>query len=227
MEKQFLEVFKTLDLDKRNIELFDNVTVIRVSATKSRDFVRVYIKSDHLIPKASIYKVEKLLRKSLFVKGQGKVKVYESFNLSDMYTAESLYDAYKDSIMLEIGNCSIFDKTLFENAAISFTDADTMHLDIEDTGFLELRKDELTRILEKIFTERCGVKVNITYSFTKPVKKEKPLEIVHEYTEPELPREADTAKQDKPDLPEGFDSNTQPPNEMMDRDFKNKDTNKK
>ena len=30
-----------------------------------------------------------------------------------------------------------------------------------------------------------------------------------------------------PDMPEGFDPNTQPPNEMMDRDFQNKDKNKK
>lgn len=168
MEKQFLEVFKTLDLDKRNIELFDNVTVVRVSATKSRDFVRVYIESDHLIPKASIYKVEKLLRKSLFVKGQGKVKVYESFKLSDMYTAESLFDAYKDSILVEIGNYGVAEKTLFENADITFTDPNTMHFEITDTGFLELKKDELTRILDKIFTERCGVNVNITYTFNKP-----------------------------------------------------------
>ena len=57
MDRYFKDVFRNLNLDKRNIELFENVIVDRVCATKSGDFVRVYITSDHIIPKASVYKV--------------------------------------------------------------------------------------------------------------------------------------------------------------------------
>ncbi|MCR4787480.1 MAG: PolC-type DNA polymerase III [Lachnospiraceae bacterium] len=176
MDKLFPDVFRTLNLDKRNLEMFEKVIVDRVCATKSRDFVRVYITSDHIIPKASIYKVEKLLRKSLFVKGAGKVKIYEKFILSDLYTPQLLFEEYRDSMMLEIGNYSAIDKALFENAEIEFTDPYHMHLTVEDSGFLSSKKDELERVLRKIFEDRCHLEVEIDFTFVKPEKADKPVE---------------------------------------------------
>ena len=168
MEKSFLDVFRTLDLDKRNLELFKDVIVDRVCATKGRDFIKVYITSNHIIPKASIYRVEKLLRKTLFVKGAGKVKLYERFKLSDAYTPKLFFDEYKDSLMLEIGNYSAVEKVLFENSDIEFTDDHHMHLTVRDSGFLEDKKSELERILKKVFEERCGLGVEIDFTFERP-----------------------------------------------------------
>lgn len=168
MEKKFLEVFKTLDLDKRNRELFEDVTVTQVSATKSRDFIRVHINSNHIIPKASIYRAEKLIKLSVFSRKTGKVKIHETFNLSEHYTAELLFVEYRDSISLELEKQSMAEKTLFDNADISFPEPNVMLLKVIDNGFLESKKEELTRILEKIFIERCGVSVEVTYEFSRP-----------------------------------------------------------
>lgn len=165
MDKRFSEVFRNLSLDKRNSELFENVIVNRVSATKSRDFVRVYITSDHVIPKASIYRVEKQLRKTLFVKGQGTVKLMENYNLSDMYTPELLFEEYKDSISLELGNYSVTAKTLYDNADISFPTPDTMLLTVEDAGYLQNKAEELQRVIDKIFTQRFGTPVDVQFDF--------------------------------------------------------------
>ena len=170
MGKNFLEVFKTIELDKRNKELFEDVVVNQVSATESRDFVRILISSDHLIPKASIYRVEKLVRKALFGKRKGVVKILETFSLSDQYTPEILFEEYRDSISLELENYGVVEKTLFDNAEVSFPEKGVMLLTVTDTGFLESKKDELKRVIEKVFTERCGVVVEVTYEFIRPEK---------------------------------------------------------
>ena len=172
MVKKFKEVFKTLDLDKRNNEFFEDVLVNRVCASPGGDFIRVYISSDHLIPKASIYKVEKTIRKSLFVKGNGKVRIYESFKLSDSYTPRLVYEAYKDSILLEMQSFGVVERSLYENADIEFNGEDEMILRVEDSGFYEQVSSELSRVLQKIFTERCGTPVKITYEFKRKNKRE-------------------------------------------------------
>ena len=141
MEKNFMEVFKGLDLDKRNRELFEDVIVTQVSATKSRDFVRVLIKSNHIIPKASIYYVEKIIKKTLFSRRYGAVKILENFTLSDYYTPELLFAEYQDSISLELSHYGVVEKTLFDNAKVSFPEPGRMHLDVTDAGFLQNKVD--------------------------------------------------------------------------------------
>ena len=169
--KKFQDVFKTLNLDKRNKELFENVIVTGVSATKSRDFIRVLIVSDHIIPKASIYRVEKQLKKTLFEKHQGTVKILESFNLSDYYTPQILFEEYGDSISLELSKYGVAEKTLYDNAEVTFPEEGVMLLTVEDEGFLKGKQNDLKRIIEKVFTERCGVSVNVVFEFTKPQVK--------------------------------------------------------
>ena len=183
MDKSFQEVFRNLELDKRNKILFENVTVTQVSATKSRDFVRVYISSSHIIPKASIYKVEKLLRKQLFVKGNGKVRILERYTLADTYTPQIVFDAYKDSISLELEKYGVTEKTMFDNATVSFPKEDVMHFLIEDNGYLRLKKDELLRIINKIFNERFNLAVEVEFEFVEPVKEKPKTDSVYEYVE--------------------------------------------
>ena len=46
MGKKFFEVFPSLKLDTGLRDLYEQVTVEKVSATKRKDFLRVYISSD-------------------------------------------------------------------------------------------------------------------------------------------------------------------------------------
>lgn len=177
MEKKFTDVFKTLNLDKRNQELFEDVLVTQVLATKSRDSIRVFIVSDHVIPKASIYRVEKLIRKSLFVKNAGKVKVVESYNLSDSYTAEILFDEYKDSLSLELEKYSVVEKMMFDNAEFSFDDSSTLRMSVMDNGYYSLKKDEMKHIIEKVFLERFGVPTEVVVDIIPMPKKDRSADI--------------------------------------------------
>ena len=58
MSKPFFEVFPTLQLNTDIHDLMGQTEVERVSATKRRDFLRVYLKSIRLIQKTDIWTTE-------------------------------------------------------------------------------------------------------------------------------------------------------------------------
>ena len=159
MAKQFFDVFPALKLDKKNQDLFEQVLVEKVSATKRRDFIRVTIVSEYLISKEVIFKVEGEIKKQFFANHDVKVKLYEKFKLSEQYTPEKLMDAYKDSILLELREYSPIEYNLLKGADIVFEGEKKLLLTIEDTVLAKSKAAELMRILEKIFNERCGFSV--------------------------------------------------------------------
>ena len=57
MGKKFFEVFPTLKLDTGLKDLFEQVTVDKVSSTKRKDFLRIYISSDRLIQKEDVFSI--------------------------------------------------------------------------------------------------------------------------------------------------------------------------
>lgn len=159
MAKQFFEVFPTLKLDKKIQDLFEQVTVEKVSATKSRDFIRVTIGCDYLILKETVFKVEEEIKKQFFSSHSVRVKLYERFHLSEQYTPEKLMNTYKDSILLELRNYSPIEYNLFKGADIAFPEEDELCVTVEDTVLAKDKAAELSRILEKIFNERCGFSI--------------------------------------------------------------------
>ena len=158
MEKSFFDVFPKLNLDKKSSELFEQVTVCKVSATKSRDFVRVSIVSDYLIPKETMYKVEKEIKRQFFDKHPVTVKLYESFHLSEQYTPENLMREYESSILLELREYSPVEYNIFKMADLSYPKENQILITAEDTVLARSKSQELLRILEKIIVERCGLK---------------------------------------------------------------------
>ncbi len=164
MSKAFFDVFPSLKLDTGLQDLFAQVTVDKVTSTKRKDFLRVYIASDRLIQKEDIFRVEKEIKKQFFPNMPIVIKFYEHFHLSAQYDAKKLMDAYGDSILLELREYSPVEYNLFKRADISFVD-EQMQMVVEDTVLGQGKAEELARILEKIYNERCGipVQVHITY----------------------------------------------------------------
>ena len=156
MAKQFFDVFPTLKLDKKTKDLFEQVMVEKVSATKSREFIRVTMICDYLIPKETIYRVEAEIKKQFFSAHNVIVKLYEKFHLSGQYTPEKLMNVYRDSILLELKNYSPIEYNLFKGADLTFPQENELCIALEDTVPAKEKEAELSRILEKIFNERCG-----------------------------------------------------------------------
>ena len=187
MAKQFFDVFPTLKLDKKIQDLFEQVMVEKVSATKRRDFIRVTISCDYLIPKETIFKVEAEIKKQFFATHNVIVKLYERFHLSEQYTPEKLMNVYRDSILLELRNYSPIEYNLFKGADVTFPKENELRLTLEDTVLAKSKASELSRIMEKIFQERCGFPVSclIEYKEKKSgkYKEEDDLKIARQVAE--------------------------------------------
>ena len=165
MGKKFFDVFPTLKLDTGLKDLYEQTTVEKVSSTKRKDFLRVYISSDRLIQKEDVFRVEREIKKQFFPTAAIVIKIYERFHLSAQYTPKKLMDVYRDSILLELREYSPVEYNLFKKADISFEEDDILFLTVEDTVLGKGKAEELTRILEKIFGERCGLPVDIRVSY--------------------------------------------------------------
>ena len=164
MSKPFFDVFPTLKLDTGLHDLFESVVVEKVTSTKRKDFLRVYIASDHLIQKEDVFRVEREIGKQFFLNMPITVKFYEHFTLSAQYDPQKLMDAYGESILLELKESSPVEYSMFRRADISFA-GERMLLTLEDTVFGREKAQELTRILEKIYNERCKIPIQVEVSY--------------------------------------------------------------
>ena len=148
--------------------LFAQVTVTKVTVTSVRDRMRVYISSEKLIHKQYVYAVEQAIREQFFSGENIEVKLLEKFQLSRQYTAEKLMPIYRDSILMELKDYSIFEYNMFRQAVCEFVDGDSMNMTVERTVVAEDKADELVRVLEKIFCERCGLSLKIHMILKEP-----------------------------------------------------------
>ena len=162
MEKRFLEVFPELQIGDSVKKLFEKVAVTKVAVTSSRELLCVYIISETWIHKKYIRMAEKAIKDQCFSDTEIDVKIIEKFHLSGQYTAENFFPDYRDSVLLELRDYSIFEYNLLRQAEYEFTAPDEMILTIEESVVLEGKAEELIRILEKIFCERCGLHLKIT-----------------------------------------------------------------
>ena len=161
----FLGVFPTLELKGRSRDLMEQCEVERVTCTKNKDFLRVYLVSKVLIEKDIIWKVEQEIKKQLFARDAMNIKIFERFMLSAQYTPEILLNDYRDSILEELKDYSHIEYLAFKTANLSFPAPDQMIMELEDTALTRGRAPELLRVVEKILTERCGfsLKIEIQY----------------------------------------------------------------
>ena len=62
MSKPFFEVFPTLKMNEELRMLLESVEVLKVATNSSREFIRVHLRSRHLIQKKEIYDLEKRIK---------------------------------------------------------------------------------------------------------------------------------------------------------------------
>ncbi len=165
MSKKFFDVFPTLQLDKDNRDLFEQVMVEKITSTKRKDFLRVYILSERLIQKDVIMKIEREIKQQFFPNASMVIKIYEKFHLSSQYNPEKLMDAYRDSILLELREYSPVEYNLFKKADLSFEQDKKVMLTVEDSVLGKGKAEELIRILEKVYNERCGFSVEVVIDY--------------------------------------------------------------
>ena len=167
MSKPFFEVFPNLQLHTDIHDLMGQTEVERVSATKRRDFLRVYLKSTRLIQKADIWTAEQEIKKQLFPDANLTVKIYEKFELSSQYNPENLMDIYKESILEEFREYSHIQYNALKTARIEYPADNEMLITMEDTVLNRSMEGEILQILEKILVERCGFSVKLHAAYVE------------------------------------------------------------
>ncbi len=178
MEKTFLDVFPGLHIEKELRELLELVMVERVTMPKDRSSIRIYIRSPKLIHKKNIYSMEEGIAKQLFPGRPLSVKILEKYRLSAQYTPKRLYEVYKDSIFLEFRQYGMVEYNILRRAETEFPDEDTMLMTIEDNLIYRERSKEVGRVLEKIFTERCGLPAEVKFHFFEKKREERETEVM-------------------------------------------------
>ena len=82
MAKPFFEVFPTLQLNGKVHDILEQTSVEKISATKRKDFLRIYLQSSRLIMKEDIWTAEREIKRQLFPNANMIVKIYEKYALS-------------------------------------------------------------------------------------------------------------------------------------------------
>ncbi len=165
MGKPFFEVFPSLKLDTKVHDIMGQATVEKVTATKRKDFLRIYVKSSRLIYKQDIWETERQIKRQLFPNANMTVKIYEKFELSAQYTPEKLMDVYKECILEEVRAYGHIEYNMFKTADITYPAENRMCLMLEDTVIARSKEEDLLHILEKVLVERCGFSlvIQVTY----------------------------------------------------------------
>ena len=127
MLKKFKDVFQSLECSGHIDELLNFVFVEKVSASNDMSLIKINIIAERIIEKKTILDLEKLIKDRMFPKKNVKIKIFEKFKLSSQYTAQNLFETYRDSILLEIKNYKISQYVILNNACITF---DGLYMDM-------------------------------------------------------------------------------------------------
>ena len=168
MSKPFKEAFPTLQLDEELDNLLETTEVTKISANHDHNHIRIYLRAKRLIFKKNIWKIEKAILAQIFQNRDIKVKIIESFELSEQYTPQSLMDVYRDSILDELNAYSVLEYNLLRTATMEFDQPHHMLLTMDETIIAKTRTDEIVEFLEKVVCERCGMNLIIQTAFRKP-----------------------------------------------------------
>ena len=165
MTKPFFEVFPTLDIKGTLHDKLEQAGVERVSASRQRDRLNIYLYSNRLILKEDIWAAESEIKRQLFAGASIVVHIFERYELSSQYTPENLMGIYRESILEELKSYSHIEYNAFRTAEISYPEPEQILFTVEDTVLNRGKEPELTRILQKILVERCGLKCGISIAY--------------------------------------------------------------
>ncbi len=173
MKRKFFDVFGKLKSEDRGGYVLENCDIERLSTTKDHSVLKVYLRSDALIPKRAIWNLEKKIKDVYFHEKPVNITIIESFNLAaSSYSPKELYEAYKDSILEEIHRYSPVLFQVLDRSRAEF-DGNHMTIVIEDELLCHEVDNELVRLLSRILCERLGLDLIIDTRYTKASSHDK------------------------------------------------------
>jgi len=171
----FFEAFDQLTVEKELQNLYKDVEVLKVLASKSSKNLYVCIKSTHLLSRHNIRTMEELLNKQLFSHTGNVAYLRPQFHLSAQYTLENLYPIYRESIFEELKEKSIVSYHILSNAEVTI---DGLHMQIKltDSCVTKEKSSKLKDFLQTLFQERFDFNVQVSFEYVIPKAKKQDME---------------------------------------------------
>lgn len=135
----------------------------------------VYIVSKKLIAKDQLFHIAKQIQRQVFGTRKTQVYLFEKFQLSEQYTPEKLWDLYEDSVLTELEAYSPYKRSIMKNAKVEFPDEHNLRVTVSDQVYDKEAVDDILRILDRVFNERCGFQVKVDVNYVD-LKEHKSLE---------------------------------------------------
>ncbi|BCN31479.1 PolC-type DNA polymerase III [Anaeromicropila herbilytica] len=171
MALTFFEVFDHLEVNKDLGDLFKEVVVERIIASKSKKQLKIHILSHRLISRNNIKKIEYQIKKQLFFETENEIKLMEKYKLSAQYTPNKLLTSYEDSILSELRENSVLEYNILKTSEVRFEE-EKMILRCEDSFLTRNKSSEMKQKLESIFNDRFGYGVMVQFEYYEPIRSE-------------------------------------------------------
>ena len=170
--KPFFDVFPTLQVKGDLRDYFAETQVERLTTNKERTRIKVVLRSDHLIHKKRVFKMQEEISRQVFGDRAPEVYIDEHYTLSSQYTPRRLMEEYFDSLVSEIGSFSHVMGLYFREARVEYRDDENVLIMLQDSCLSRKLSMKLEEALNRIFRERCGVSAALTVGLEQR-KKEK------------------------------------------------------
>lgn len=110
MSKLFAETFPTLKLNSTVKAQLHEVEVTNITVNSTKDRLKIYLRSTHLLTRKDIAFLEQAIKNQLFAKARIQIIIMESYELSKQYTPENLMNLYIDSFLFDLEKESVVEK---------------------------------------------------------------------------------------------------------------------
>ena len=161
MHTAFFSVFPVLNLDPGSRSWFEDVTVEKVTASKHKQLLKVYIESQRLIPRNVVRDTEEEIKRQLFGNTSTTIELKEHYALSQQHTPEVIFGMYYDNIMDELAAESSLEASLFHKADKEFLSGNILHIEIPDNFVAAEKMKRVKEILVTIYKERFDIDLQV------------------------------------------------------------------
>ena len=165
------EVFDSVNPPQELRRAFDEVEVLKLSASRHSGGVTVHIESQRLLEYHTVRQLEKVLNDQFFKGMDKRATVAEHYKLSAQYTPESIWDHYQESIREELGADSRLNANYLNCAEVYVTGTE-LHLKTEDTFINRHIGEEVKSCIEELFLSRFEVPLRVVNEFYETEKPE-------------------------------------------------------
>ena len=174
-KRGFFDVFTGLKAPDELRQLFQEVQVLKVSMSRSKNIMYVTILSPRLIHKKYIFAMEREIKRYLGRGSEIGIKIREKYNLSKQYTPSKLAEIYMDSLLFEIKEKSIVDYNILRRAKLN-VEEEYLTVQVEDSFLARSKAEELCNWLRELMESRFGYEFVVRFEYVsgeqERIKKE-------------------------------------------------------